>query len=31
MPVYQEKCPVCGLDIVYDAGDEGKVMRRSWL
>lgn len=31
MPVYQEKCPVCGLDIVYDAGDEGWVMRRSWL
>ena len=23
MPVYPEKCPVCGLDIVYDAGDEG--------
>lgn len=31
MPVYPEKCPVCGLDIVYDAGDEGQVMRRSWL
>ena len=23
MPVYPEKRPVCGLDIVYDAGDEG--------
>ena len=23
MPVYLEKCPVCGLDIVYDADDEG--------
>ena len=23
MPVYPEKCPVCGLDIVYDAGGEG--------
>lgn len=23
MPVYPEKCHVCGLDIVYDAGDKG--------
>ena len=23
MPVYPEKCPVCGLDIACDAGDEG--------
>ena len=23
MPVYPEKCPVCGLDIVYNVCDEG--------